>query len=504
MFRKVLVANRGEIACRVFATLDRLGIASVAVYSEADRDALHVRRARQAVAIGPAEPAQSYLNVEALIRAAQESGAEAIHPGYGFLAENAEFAAAVEKAGLVFIGPSPEHARVLGSKLEARAAAQAAGVPVVPGTEIAAGDAAAARDAAKSLGYPVIVKAALGGGGKGMQMVREESELAEALESAARVARSAFGDAAVYLEKHLERPRHVEVQIFGDGLGRALHLFERECTLQRRHQKVMEESPSPALGDLERRQICEAAVKLVRSIGYRGAGTVEFLWAGGSFYFLEVNTRLQVEHPVTEWLTGLDLVELQLEVAADGRLHVEQSQVARRGHAVEARLYAEDPLNGFLPQAGRVLRCEFPAGPFLRVDAGIEAGSSVPVNYDPILAKLTAWGADRAQAWARLAAALDHAVVHGVVTNLPFLRALARHPAVLEGRLDTELIEREFLPAWSEGAGEVPDRALVAAAISELLDAGAGAAGRDGSASARQPVPDPFLSLGRWRLPGLD
>ncbi len=502
MFRRVLVANRGEIACRVISTLDLLGIESVAVFSEADRDALHVRRARHAVSIGAAEPAESYLNVEALLRAAHESGAEAVHPGYGFLAENADFAAAVEKAGLVFIGPTPDQARTLGDKLRARAAAAAAKIPVVPGAEVPAGDLAGARAAAGRLGYPVIVKAALGGGGKGMQVVGGDAELAAALESGSRLARAAFGDGTVYLEKRLSRPRHIEVQVVGDGRGDAIHLFERECSLQRRHQKVVEETPSPGLDDGSRRALWEAAVALARSLRYRGTGTVEFLFAGGQPYFLEVNTRLQVEHPVTEWVTGVDLVAMQLEVAAAGRLPLQQAQISRRGHAVEARIYAEDPEHGFLPQAGHVLRAALPEGPFVRVDIGIESGSAVPVHYDPILAKVAVWGPDRPTALARLSAALDRCVVHGVVTNLSFLRALARDPRVRSGELDTELIERDFLPAFAANGRQPPELAVVAAAVAELLAAGGGVE------AARRPVagatPDPFGALGRWRLPGLE
>jgi acetyl/propionyl-CoA carboxylase alpha subunit len=463
---------------------------------------VHVRRARESVLLGPAEPAESYLNVEALLRAARASGAEAIHPGYGFLAENAEFSEACERAGIVFIGPTPQQARTLGDKLRARAAAEAAGVPVVPGVALPAGDGPGALAAARKLGYPVLVKAALGGGGKGMQVVAAEAALPAALESAGRLAHAAFGDGTVYLEKLLERPRHVEVQLVGDGRGGALHFYERECSLQRRHQKVVEETPTAALEPEACRALYDAAVSLARSLRYRGAGTVEFLVTGAHFYFLEVNTRLQVEHPVTEWVTGVDLVALQLEVAARGRLPLEQAQVARRGHAVEARLYAEDPEQGFLPQAGRLLRCRFPELPFVRVDGGVEAGSAVPVHYDPILAKLTAWGADRERAWTRLATALERVVVHGVVTNLALLRALARDERARAGRTDTEFIERDFLPGFLEARREAPELAFVAAALAEVLGPAAASAGA-GSAGAGA-CPDPYRALGRWRLPGLE
>jgi len=499
VFRTVLIANRGEIARRIAGTLRVMGIRSVAVFSEADRGALHTRAADDALPIGAPEPGASYLRAEALLEAARRAGADAIHPGYGFLAENAAFAAAVEAAGLTFIGPTPEQVRTLGDKRSARALAERAGVPVVPGAEGA--DPAALQRAAKSLGLPVIVKAAFGGGGKGMQVVEREEDLGAALDSARRLAVSAFGDATLYLEKRLERARHVEVQIFGDGRGGAIHLFERDCTLQRRHQKVVEESPSPVLDERRRRALTDAAVALAREARYRGAGTAEFLLApDGRFYFLEINTRLQVEHPVTEAVTGLDLVRLQLEVAAGGALPLRQEDVVRRGHAIEARLYAEDAAHGFLPQAGRAERVRWPSAPFVRVDAGIESGDAVPVHYDPILAKVIASGADRTAAIERLAAALDDTLVHGVITNLPFLRALARSREVAEGRFDTEWVEREFLAGFSALAmAPAPELALAAAALAERLLVAPGGTGRTGA----EAVPDPFTTLGRWRLPGL-
>jgi 3-methylcrotonyl-CoA carboxylase alpha subunit len=501
MFHKILIANRGEIACRVAATLREMGIRSAAVYSEADRGALHTRVADEAIAIGPAEPRASYLNAAALIDAAKKSGAEAIHPGYGFLAENAEFADAVEKAGLVFIGPTGDQIREMGDKRAARTLAEKAGVPVVPGGEGA--DANALVRAAKSIGYPVMVKAALGGGGKGMQVAAGEKDLREAIESAQRVAQSAFGDATVYLERRLERARHVEVQVVGDGQGGAIHLFERECSLQRRHQKVVEEAPSPGIDEATRARLTDAAVKFVRTAKYRGAGTVEFLLAdNGSFFFLEMNTRLQVEHPVTELMTGLDLVRLQVEVAVNGRLTIAQEDVARRGVAIEARVYAEDPARNFLPQAGETARVHWPRGPFVRVDAGVESGDTVPVHYDPILAKVIAFGADRTTALGRLATALDEAKVHGVVTNLGFLRALARAPAVQRAQYDTEWIEREFLAGFTAlSQAPVPDLALAAAAIAEAMQLD-GVSPLRGAASERAR-PDVFAAQGRWRLPGL-
>jgi acetyl/propionyl-CoA carboxylase alpha subunit len=496
MFSRVLIANRGEIACRVARTLRAMGVRSIAVCSEADRGALHTRVADEVRLIGPAEPRASYLNGEALIAAAKASRAEAIHPGYGFLAENAAFAAEVEAAGLVFIGPAPEQVRTMGDKRAARATAIAAGVPVVPGAE--GRDAAALAREAERLGFPVIVKAALGGGGKGMRIVEGRDELGEALESAARLAQSAFGDGAIYLEKRLERTRHVEVQVAGDGHGDAIHLFERECTLQRRHQKVVEESPSAAVDEPLRARLTGAAVALARTARYRGVGTAEFLVApDGAFYFLEMNTRLQVEHPVTEGVTGLDLVRLQLTIAAEGRLPLAQPEIVRRGHAIEARIYAEDAARNFLPQAGRAVRVRWPEG--IRVDAGIESGDTVPVHYDPILAKVIAVGATRAEALEQLTAALDASVVHGVVTNLPFLRALVRDRAVVRGEADTEWIEREFLAGFAAVAtAPVPELALAAAALGELLGVPKPHAPRAGA--RRTSV---FATLGRWRHPGL-
>ena len=504
MFKKVLIANRGEIACRIAATLREMGIAPVAVYSEADRGALHTRAIDESHLIGPAEPRASYLNAEALIAAAKKSGAGAIHPGYGFLAENAEFAATVEAAGLVFIGPTPDQVRALGDKRAARALAEKAKVPVVPGVEGA--DVETLERAAKKLGYPVLVKAALGGGGKGMRAVERESELRDAFEAAQRVSASAFGDPAVYLEKRLERPRHVEVQILGDGTGNVVHLFERECSLQRRHQKVIEETPAPLASAALRERLAFAAVAIARELRYRGAGTVEFLVApDGAFYFLEVNTRLQVEHPVTELATGLDLVRGQLVVAAEERLPWKQEEIGTGCHAIEARVYAEDAARNFLPQAGRAVKVRWPRAPFVRVDRGIESGDQVPVQYDPILGKVIAVGADRASALARLAAALDDTLIHGVVTNLPFLRALVRSREVGRAAFDVEWIEREFLAGFAAVAtAPAPELALIAAALSEHLGAVDRGEARVAGASAGSRPGDAFRDAGRWRLPGLE
>jgi 3-methylcrotonyl-CoA carboxylase alpha subunit len=499
MFRKVLIANRGEIACRIARTLRTMEIRSVAVASEADRGALHTRVADESHVIGAAEPRASYLDAESIVRAAKASGAEAVHPGYGFLAENAAFADAVEAAGLTFIGPTAEQIRAMGDKRAARAAAIAAGVPVVPGAE--GRDPSALAAEAGRLGFPVMVKAALGGGGKGMRVVAEPAALAEAIESAARLARSAFGDDAVYVERRLDRVRHVEVQVAGDGAGAAIHLFERDCSLQRRHQKVIEESPSPAVDDVLRARLTADAVALTRAIRYRGLGTMEFLLTPKrEFYFLEMNTRLQVEHPVTEAITGLDLVRLQLEIAASGELPLAQEAVARRGHAIEARVYAEDAARNFLPQAGRAIKVRWPEG--VRVDAGIEAGDAVPVHYDPILAKVIVAGADRGAALAALVAALDASLVHGVITNLPFLRALARARAFERSSIDTEWIEREFLAGFAALAtAPAPELAVAAAALGEMLGVPKAATVARGAAPRRAAV---FAALGRWRHPGLE
>ncbi len=503
MFQKILIANRGEIACRIAATLQEMGIRSVAVYSEADRGALHTRVCDEAVAIGPAEARESYLNAAAVVRAAKASGADAVHPGFGFLAENAAFAEAVEGAALTFIGPTAAQIRAMGDKREARKLAERAGVPIVPGSE--GDDARALVRAANAMGYPVILKAALGGGGKGMKSATNERELAEAIEAAQRVAASAFGDESVYVEKLIEGARHIEVQVLGDGQGRAVHLWERDCTLQRRHQKVVEEAPSPVLDTEQRAQATHAAVRLAEAVHYRGAGTIEMLLTrDGHFYFLEMNTRLQVEHPVTELITGVDLVRAQVEVAATGRLPFEQHALPRHGHAIEARVYAEDAARGFLPQVGVAARVRWPDGPFVRVDRGLESGDAVSVHYDPMLAKIVAHGPTREAALQRLLGALDETRVHGVVTNLPFLRALLRAPEIRSGKYDTEWVEREFLDGFAGlMQAPAPELALAAAAISELLNGGV-TPKSSGTAPASGKRPDPFASLGRWRQPGLD
>jgi acetyl/propionyl-CoA carboxylase alpha subunit len=438
---RLLVANRGEIARRVFRSCRELGIRSIAVFSEPDRGEPFVREADEAVPLGGATPAESYLRIEALLDAAARTQADAVHPGYGFLAESAEFARRCVEAGLVFVGPSPEVIASMGSKIEAKRRMEKAGVPVIPSAELASGSSAA--EAARGLGYPLLVKASAGGGGKGMRVVREPSALEGALESARREAATAFGDDTLFLERYLEAPRHVEIQIFGDQSGRVVHLYERECSIQRRHQKILEESPSVALDAGLRASMGAAAVSAGEALGYVGAGTVEFLLdAEGAFYFLEVNTRLQVEHPVTERITGLDLVALQLDVAEGGRVPAQGEIPVARGHAIEARLYAEDPQHAFLPSTGTIHRFEVPQDEDVRVDAGVETGSEVGIHYDPLLAKLTAHAPTREAAARRLASTLERSRVHGPRTNRDLLVRILRHTEFLEGRTDTHFLER--------------------------------------------------------------
>ncbi len=489
VFGTVLVANRGEIAIRVMRTLRRLGIRSVAIFSEADRDALHVALADEAILVGPAEATRSYLDIERVVAAAVASGAQAVHPGYGFLSENADFAEAVERAGLVFIGPRPESIRAMGDKRAAKDAAAALGVPTVPGfhREGATTDEELAERAA-SIGFPVMIKPAAGGGGKGMRVVREAPEIMPALAAARREARSAFGDDSLLLEKYVPDARHVEVQVLGDGEGHVIHLGDRDCSLQRRHQKVIEEAPAPNLPDEIRARIHADAVALAGSIRYRGVGTVEFVVPAAdptTYFFLEMNTRLQVEHPVTEAVTGLDLVELQLEVAAGLGTPLSQDEVRVSGHAVEARIYAEDGHQGFLPASGTVLTYAEPPG--VRVDSGITTGSVIGTFYDPLMLKVTASGADRTAAFDALHAALGATVVLGVANNIGVLRELAVDPNVREGSMTTELIAAK---RFGEKPVPLDDHAAAAAALAWLEHD-----------RAERP-PSLWNSIGAWRVGG--
>jgi acetyl-CoA carboxylase biotin carboxylase subunit len=443
VFRAVLVANRGEIARRVFRACRRLGVGTIAVYSEADRDAPHVRDADRSALLGPAPARESYLDIERILAAARAQGADAVHPGYGFLAENWRFADACSRAGLAFIGPPAEAIRAMGDKSGARRLMAAAGVPTVPGSPGPVADAAEAEAQAAAIGFPLILKAAAGGGGIGLARVDRAADLAAAFGAATRRAQAAFGSGALYLERYLERPRHVEIQVFADAHGAVVHLHERECSLQRRHQKLLEESPAPGLDPATKRGLVEAAVAGARAIGYVNAGTLEFLVDGrGGFYFIEMNTRIQVEHPVTEEATGLDLVVEQLRVAAGERLSWRQDEIVQRGAAMEVRVYAEDPDRNFLPSPGTIGRLELPAGEGIRVESGVETGSAVSVHYDPLLVKVIARGGGRDEALGRLRAALDATAVEGVRTTLPFLKKVLDHPDVRRGALHTQMVEQ--------------------------------------------------------------
>ena len=497
MFTTILIANRGEIACRVIRTARRLGIRTVAVFSEADADAQHVRLADEAYPIGGPRPADSYLRGEAIIEVARRSGAQAIHPGYGFLSENAEFADAVEAAGMVFIGPKAASMRKMGSKAGAKDLMQAAGVPVVPGyTGEDQSPQLLAREAAR-IGFPLMIKAAHGGGGKGMRIVRALDEFLPSLESCQREAANAFGRDRVLLERYVESPRHIEIQVFGDAHGNVIHLNERECSAQRRYQKVFEESPSPFLTPALRQAMGEAAVLAARAIDYANAGTVEFIVdPGGNFYFMEINTRLQVEHPVTEMTTGLDLVEWQLRVAAGAPLPLAQPDVPPRGHAIEVRLYAEDPDAGFLPGSGRLDRLELPeSSAQVRIDSGVVERDTVTIFYDPMIAKLIVHDRDRPSALARLREALAQCVIEGPKSNIAFLEALARHPAIVEARIDTGYLDRhldEFTTA------PAPDTdLLLAAATATLLDQERDQ--RQAAAASDDPT-SPWSIADGWRL----
>ena len=496
LFTKVLIANRGEIAVRVICACREMGIATVAVFSEADREALHVLHADEAVAIGPAPAAESYLSQDKIIAAARTTGAQAIHPGYGFLAENADFAEACAAAGLVFIGPPPAAVRATGDKLAARRVAAKLGVPLVPGTTQPLADGAEAARAVAEIGYPVMIKAALGGGGKGMRLVHAYSELEGALRAARSEAGSAFGDATVYIEKYIAAPRHIEIQILADAHGAVVHLGERECSIQRRNQKLVEESPSPGVTPELRRQMGEAACRFAAAAGYVNAGTVEFLVdRDGKFYFLEINARLQVEHPVTEFVTGRDLVREQIRIAAGEKLGYGQEDVSFSGHAIECRVNAEDPDANFMPSPGTILGLRAPGGPWVRDDSGVYEGYTVPRYYDTLMAKLIVWAPDREAAIARMDRALAEYHVSGVRTTLPVLRRIIRHPDFAAGRLDTGFMER--LPG-GHGTGSRRTVALIAAVLEAYERAG-----RQAAPAAAQG-PGPWARAGRpgasgWR-----
>jgi len=488
---KVLIANRGEIAVRVARTLREMGLGSVAVHSEVDGAALHVRACDEAVAIGKAAPRESYLSIERILDACKRSGADAVHPGYGFLSENAEFADACAQAGVTFIGPPPAAIRAMGEKTAARERMRAAGVPVVPGAE--AGDLPALLTAAERIGYPVMLKAAAGGGGKGMRLVPSAAELPAAYDRARSEAAKAFGDDRVYLEKAIVSPRHVEIQVLADGHGAAVHLFERDCSVQRRHQKVMEETPSPAPGATPERiaEMGEVAVRAARAVDYVGAGTIEFLMdPAGNYWFLEMNTRLQVEHPITELITGIDLVREQVRIARGDPLGYGQAAIVRRGAAIECRVYAEDPDHDFMPSPARIERLRPPAGPGVRDDAGVYEGFTIPLEYDPLVSKLCVWAHDRPAALARMRRALDEYVLLGPTTNLEFHRRLLRHPEIEAGRYDTGFIERNKAALIGRRASLDPLVALGTAV----------AAARRAAAPSAAATPGPSASgISAWR-----
>jgi 3-methylcrotonyl-CoA carboxylase alpha subunit len=498
MFKKILVANRGEIARRIFHACRELGVGSVAVYSEVDADAAWVRHANESYPLVGVSAGDTYLNQDAILDIAQACGAEAIHPGYGFLSENAVFAEACAGRNVVFIGPSPAAMRAMGSKAGAREVALAAGVPVIPGVDGANLSQAELATAAQEIGYPVLIKASAGGGGKGMRIVGSADEFKDALQAARGESLSSFGSDHVLLEKYFTEIHHVEVQVLGDQHGRVLHLFERECSIQRRHQKIIEETPSPNVSPELRQAITAAAVALAQAVNYVSAGTVEFVVdTGGRFYLLEMNTRLQVEHPITELVTGIDLAAWQIRIAAGEPLPFAQSDLRQRGHALECRLYAEDPANQFMPSIGPITVYRPPAGPGVRVDDGIEPGSHVTPYYDPMLAKVITWGADRPEAIRKMVRALKDTVLLGVTTNLPYLLDILQTPAFQEGRTTTNFLA-EQLPNW-QPAGEIDEATWLALAAFELLQTGTGVARKVETGNGVPSQTDPWADLKSWR-----
>jgi acetyl-CoA carboxylase biotin carboxylase subunit len=494
--KKLLVANRGEIAVRVIRACRELGLASVAVYSEVDEKAPHALLADEAVLLGPASPRESYLNIDAIIEAARQTGAEAVHPGYGFLAENSLFAERLQQAGLTFVGPPAAAIKLMGDKLASRRSMMKAGVPVVPGTD--RGDPEAVMAEAEKLGFPVMVKASAGGGGKGMRMVARREDLEAALAAASREAQAAFGDPTVYVEKLLTDPRHIEFQVLADAHGSVVHLFERECSIQRRHQKLVEETPSTAITPELRQTMGEAAVRAARAAGYVNAGTVEFMLDGeGKFYFLEMNTRIQVEHPITEMTTGVDLVAWQIRIASGEKLPFKQQDLRQTGHAIECRVYAEDASSGFLPSPGPILYFKEPTGPGVRNDCGVNGGSEVTMDYDPILSKLVTWGEDREAARLRMIQALGDYVVLGIKSTIPFLIDVMKHDAFINGDTTTAFIPT-YLDGWSEEGEGCPPEVLAAACIKSSRHSRAAVG--DGAEPHR--VPSPWQILGAWEIAG--
>lgn len=489
--RKILIANRGEIALRVMRSAREMGIATVAVYSEADRNALHVRYADEAVCVGPPPSSESYLKIDKLIEAALQTKSDAIHPGYGFLSENKTFALKVREAGIIFIGPSPESIELMGSKLAAKDAVSKFNVPLVPGTAEPISDMAKAKKIASEIGYPILIKASAGGGGKGMRIVEKESDFQEQMDRAVSEAKSAFGDGSVFIEKFVSSPRHIEFQIFGDQHGNTVHLFERECSIQRRHQKVVEEAPSSLLTPALRKEMGEAAINVARSCGYYGAGTVEFIMdEKKNFYFLEMNTRLQVEHPVTEEITGLDLVKLQIKIAEGEKIPFKQEDLTIHGHAIEVRVYAEDPANNFLPDIGTLQTYIRPQGHGIRVDDGFEQGMSIPFYYDPMIAKMICHAETRADAISKMIRAIDEYEITGIETTLGFCKFVMQHEAFKSGQFDTKFVEKYFTPEALKTEDIAMESQMVAALAAEIQHT---------LASNNIPLPSSSASHSKWK-----
>jgi acetyl-CoA carboxylase biotin carboxylase subunit len=498
--RKILIANRGEITVRIIKACQEMGISTVAVYSEADRDSLHVQLADEAVCVGPAPAIESYLNMERIIQVAHQMKAEGIHPGYGFLAENADFAKKCEQENIIFIGPNSKALKLVGDKVRSRQTMEKAGIPIIPGMKNIARDISEFKKEAQRIGYPVMIKASAGGGGKGMRIVYEEKDLKSSLEAGMREAQSAFGDESVYLEKYIEEPRHVEFQALADNYGNIVHLFERECSIQRRHQKIVEETPSPVLNPALRAKMGEIAKKVIEVSGYNNAGTVEFLLdKNKNFYFLEVNARLQVEHPVTELTTGVDLVHQQISIASEEKLSFKQEALHQKGHSIECRIYAEDPLNNFLPSSGKVLFLKEPKGPGIRHDCGIYSGCDVPIYYDPILAKLIVWAENRELACQRMVNALNDYVILGIKTTIDFLKDVISHSQFKAGKTTTGFIKTHF-GEW-EGKKKA-EKNLEVALIAAAFDSLSSTQPRKGKEALQKEMISPWQSLGKWRIGG--
>jgi acetyl-CoA carboxylase biotin carboxylase subunit len=499
MIKKILIANRGEIAVRVINACREMSIATVAVYSAADRKSLHVQMADEAICIGDPPPLESYLNIDKIITVAKDRGTDAIHPGYGFLAENADFSARCEQEGIIFVGPNSKALRLVGDKVASRETMTKAKIPIIPGMMTKRAEMKEFREAAEKIGYPVMIKASAGGGGKGMRIIHSPDELEKGIEAGMREAKSAFGDESVYLEKYIEEPRHVEFQVLADNFGDVVHLYERECSIQRRHQKIVEETPSCAIDDELRKKMGEIAKKVIKLSGYNNAGTVEFLLdRNRNFYFLEVNARIQVEHPITELVTGVDLVKQQIKIASGEKLSHKQEEIKQRGHAIECRIYAEDPDNNFFPSAGKILFMKEPAGPGVRHDCGIYSGFEVPVYYDPILSKVITWAETREDARKRMILALSNYVVLGIKTTIGFLSSVMDHPEFIAGNTQTNFIEKN-MSDWTNRKKErrFLSEALVTAAVASQSKTA------EKRWAVKEKAPSPWLTVGRWNIGGI-